>query len=152
MSRRPPRSTRTDTPFPYTTLFRSVRRAGRGCGPLALCRSAAPGSGPHRDRNLLRHDGAASRGAARLARPYRNRSCRWGGAGMTAGWADHLIVAPILLPLAGNALLLLFDARRPLEKRVSSPLTPFAPIIITLMILQSATARVSVVTPAPRPH
>src|SRR3546814_16995772 len=25
MSRRPPRSTRTDTRFPYTTLFRSVR-------------------------------------------------------------------------------------------------------------------------------
>src|SRR3546814_20385636 len=24
MTRRPPRSTRTDTPFPYTTLFRSV--------------------------------------------------------------------------------------------------------------------------------
>src|SRR3546814_3850157 len=30
MIRRPPRSTRTDTLFPYTTLFRSVRRqAGR---------------------------------------------------------------------------------------------------------------------------
>src|SRR3546814_16558740 len=27
MIRRPPRSTRTDTPFPYTTLFRSVRLA-----------------------------------------------------------------------------------------------------------------------------
>src|SRR3546814_4773058 len=26
MIRRPPRSTRTDTPFPYTTLFRSGRR------------------------------------------------------------------------------------------------------------------------------
>src|SRR3546814_7490087 len=33
MIRRPPRSTRTDTLFPYTTLFRSVRRlpgGGRG--------------------------------------------------------------------------------------------------------------------------
>src|SRR3546814_1392412 len=30
MIRRPPRSTRTDTLFPYTTLFRS---AGRGRGP-----------------------------------------------------------------------------------------------------------------------
>src|SRR3546814_21065615 len=29
MIRRPPRSTRTDTLFPYTTLFRSCR----GCGP-----------------------------------------------------------------------------------------------------------------------
>src|SRR3546814_9028811 len=34
MIRRPPRSTRTDTLFPYTTLFRSsVRRAGRGGHP-----------------------------------------------------------------------------------------------------------------------
>src|SRR3546814_17142350 len=29
MIRRPPRSTRTDTLFPYTTLFRSDRRAGQ---------------------------------------------------------------------------------------------------------------------------
>src|SRR3546814_5254578 len=29
MIRRPPRSTRTDTLFPYTTLFRSLRRAVR---------------------------------------------------------------------------------------------------------------------------
>src|SRR3546814_14627468 len=30
MIRRPPRSTRTDTLFPYTTLFRSARRRGGG--------------------------------------------------------------------------------------------------------------------------
>src|SRR3546814_1087767 len=30
MIRRPPRSTRTDTLFPYTTLFRSLQRQGRG--------------------------------------------------------------------------------------------------------------------------
>src|SRR3546814_6990168 len=30
MIRRPPRSTRTDTLFPYTTLFRSLARAVRG--------------------------------------------------------------------------------------------------------------------------
>src|SRR3546814_1036579 len=29
MTRRPPRSTRTDTLFPYTTLFRSVRNVSR---------------------------------------------------------------------------------------------------------------------------
>src|SRR3546814_7912403 len=43
MIRRPPRSTRTDTLFPYTTLFRSrraawapprIRRAHHGCLPL----------------------------------------------------------------------------------------------------------------------
>src|SRR3546814_19991388 len=39
MTRRPPRSTRTDTLFPYTTLFRS----GRGDGEGAL---RVPQSGP----------------------------------------------------------------------------------------------------------
>src|SRR3546814_7595012 len=38
MIRRPPRSTRTDTLFPYTTLFRSPPAAG---GMLAFCRDAA---------------------------------------------------------------------------------------------------------------
>src|SRR3546814_5030376 len=32
MLRRPPRSTRTDTLFPYTTLFRSLRGAGHRLG------------------------------------------------------------------------------------------------------------------------
>src|SRR3546814_1898618 len=46
MIRRPPRSTRTDTLFPYTTLFRSPRmgigadEAGREAG-LAVCRGPA---------------------------------------------------------------------------------------------------------------
>src|SRR3546814_2792180 len=31
MIRRPPRSTRTDTLFPYTTLFRSIRRSAGHC-------------------------------------------------------------------------------------------------------------------------
>src|SRR3546814_4378270 len=31
MIRRPPRATRTDTLFPYTTLFRSAIDAGSGC-------------------------------------------------------------------------------------------------------------------------
>src|SRR3546814_3782864 len=34
MIRHPPRSTRTDTPFPYTTLFRSLANVSTG-----LCRS-----------------------------------------------------------------------------------------------------------------
>src|SRR3546814_4927730 len=33
MTRRPPRSTRTDTLFPYTTLFRSPGFGGRDRGP-----------------------------------------------------------------------------------------------------------------------
>src|SRR3546814_19522088 len=44
MIRRPPRSTRTDTLFPYTTLFRSPRRSAprTGGGPQShLCRGAS---------------------------------------------------------------------------------------------------------------
>src|SRR3546814_16539167 len=42
MIRRPPRSTRTDTLFPYTTLFRSVARpAPRTCSGVRRCAYAA---------------------------------------------------------------------------------------------------------------
>src|SRR3546814_11537485 len=34
MTRRPPRSTRTDTLFPYTTLFRSLKPAAQNHGGL----------------------------------------------------------------------------------------------------------------------
>src|SRR3546814_15921350 len=50
MIRRPPRSTRTDTLFPYTTLFRSSE-AGAG-----------PGGGPH----PLRHPCAGDEGQDRV--------------------------------------------------------------------------------------
>src|SRR3546814_2609289 len=42
MIRRPPRSTRTDTLFPYTTLFRSPGRArAAGCGPATTTWSSS---------------------------------------------------------------------------------------------------------------
>src|SRR3546814_16722609 len=41
MIRRPPRSTRTDTLFPYTTLFRSVERRQRDRGDALLDRQPA---------------------------------------------------------------------------------------------------------------
>src|SRR3546814_4264396 len=41
MIRRPPRSTRTDTLFPYTTLFRSFPRAGSGRLSVGNTRSGA---------------------------------------------------------------------------------------------------------------
>src|SRR3546814_8756076 len=46
MIRRPPRSTRTDTLFPYTTLFRSVmdRRRGFGKDLQRQYRSGVPGA------------------------------------------------------------------------------------------------------------
>src|SRR3546814_11805496 len=49
MIRRPPRSTRTDTLFPYTTLFRSLQ--GRGWG--GVYRYIAPSWSP--DRPLKRN-------------------------------------------------------------------------------------------------
>src|SRR3546814_17719976 len=42
MIRRPPRSTRTDTLFPYTTLFRSVAKAGDGNLPVLLDERCPP--------------------------------------------------------------------------------------------------------------
>src|SRR3546814_3946538 len=39
MIRRPPRSTRTDTLFPYTTLFRSARYTHSGSAPCKLAGS-----------------------------------------------------------------------------------------------------------------
>src|SRR3546814_2681215 len=39
MLRRPPRSTRTDTLFPYTTLFRSCRRGRGRCGGVGAGQS-----------------------------------------------------------------------------------------------------------------
>src|SRR3546814_8113866 len=47
MIRRHPRSTRTDTPFPYTTLFRSRRVAGAAVPPLP---AAGTGTSPARRR------------------------------------------------------------------------------------------------------
>src|SRR3546814_2414053 len=63
MIRRPPRSTRTDTLFPYTTLFRSrvAARLRRDAGFAALgSRGATP---------------ASSRGAARVAGVHERGTC-----------------------------------------------------------------------------
>src|SRR3546814_5565635 len=62
MIRRPPRSTRTDTLFPYTTLFRS------GC-PLP----ERNGRGSRRKRNRIRVRGRAGDRRCRR-RPFRRRS------------------------------------------------------------------------------
>src|SRR3546814_8853081 len=51
MVRRPPRSTRTDTLVPYTTLFRSIRHYGHCAGgpPLGPARQAPCGTARRRD-------------------------------------------------------------------------------------------------------
>src|SRR3546814_1622249 len=70
MIRRPPRSTRTDTLFPYTTLFRSGR-AETGRKPAGPVRSRA-GSGGCRRRGYV-----ASAGPRRApCRAFRRPDCR----------------------------------------------------------------------------
>src|SRR3546814_2926954 len=54
MIRRPPRSTRTDTLFPYTTLFRSRHSARQAGGSLSVGRRAGPHSRGHKSRRLRR--------------------------------------------------------------------------------------------------
>src|SRR3546814_1223942 len=61
MIRRPPRSTRTDTLFPYTTLFRAYRSGDPACVGLQMVRRRAGdahGAGGHRDAR--RSDAAAA--------------------------------------------------------------------------------------------
>src|SRR3546814_19859068 len=94
MRRRPPRSTRTDTLFPYTTLFRSeyvegdpegarilradfvtdVAELNHGPPPCALRWAGAPDryirSGPARTgRRARRYDSSGIRKTGRTARP-----------------------------------------------------------------------------------
>src|SRR3546814_10220436 len=72
MIRRPPRSTRTDTLFPYTTLFRSIfldRRGDRSDGEVAILdhRFDAVRQGESRDMDRMTdfHPGEADRDALR---------------------------------------------------------------------------------------
>src|SRR3546814_15685031 len=67
MIRRPPRSTRTDTLFPYTTLFRSLGRPRTSHAPQRV-----PTAGP-----------------ARAGRPFHRRTRRRVGS-----LAKHLLDAP----------------------------------------------------------
>src|SRR3546814_14492887 len=67
MIRRPPRSTRTDTLFPYTTLFRSRPRAPPRDDP----------GEPRREYVRDRHRGAARRGLCRRLGRDRFRARAW---------------------------------------------------------------------------
>src|SRR3546814_8960828 len=81
MIRRPPRSTRTDTLFPYTTLFRSQSAGGRGLGRRASGRGARrvrpdpvrrADARAHRPRNGRAIEAAL----ARIVGAVRDRLCR----------------------------------------------------------------------------
>src|SRR3546814_3855439 len=59
MIRRPPRSTRTDTLFPYTTLFRSHDRRQRGHGAAAQVVAIGEAAGQHDQVEAVRQGGVA---------------------------------------------------------------------------------------------
>src|SRR3546814_11435432 len=77
MRRRPPRSTRTDTLFPYTTLFRSLRFADQGFAVQAPDPFAGPpppgGDGPCEGAD--RTQPARDRRRLRGARPHHGAAC-----------------------------------------------------------------------------
>src|SRR3546814_10719690 len=74
MIRRPPRSTRTDTRFPYTTLFRSLPDRG-GTGGRRTVEGEQPHGCPRpRERN-------SGKGIRQWRRPRRNRGAAHAAAG-----------------------------------------------------------------------
>src|SRR3546814_7863868 len=71
MIRRPPRATRTDTLFPYATLFRSDRRQGGAAREIRKAGGRAADRGDSRTRG---------RGDGRARRPGRRAAPRSGAA------------------------------------------------------------------------
>src|SRR3546814_9956227 len=69
MIRRPPRSTRTDTLFPYTTLFRSASKASHRTWPDSACSTWKPCYHPA--------SGCAPCAARRWARRSTAMKCTW---------------------------------------------------------------------------
>src|SRR3546814_16031592 len=68
MIRRPPRSTRTDTLFPYTTLFRSARRRQPHAAGSRNAGKAADGIGLGRPRPPLHRRAGATLHLVELSR------------------------------------------------------------------------------------
>src|SRR3546814_5912673 len=94
MIRRPPRSTRTDTLFPYTTLFRSVVPGAADRFEITL-HAAAAGSGQPDDRTapVLLVDGAAHQPVLLERRDHAQaRRERHAGAGRKIAGAELAIM------------------------------------------------------------
>ena len=53
-------------------------------------------------------------------------------------WTDHLIIAPILLPLAGCALMLLLDERQRTMKQAIGLATTAALLLVSILLLKGA--------------
>src|SRR3546814_7510398 len=102
MIRRPPRSTRTDTLFPYTTLFRSVRPGDERGADLARAGGAGEGRARRGSVHVARDD---RDGAAVGAR--RRSACRSGQA-----WSPGNVAAKWGRDAAGSDGLMLGDQQR----------------------------------------
>src|SRR3546814_193443 len=103
MIRRPPRSTRTDTLFPYTTLFRSIDRirclvSGPGRGDRRLARPRAVPSYMGTAATQIRPDGRWEAGSDTPGHPgYLRRAER--AVSMDAGLRRRLTGGHALLPV-----------------------------------------------------
>src|SRR5881409_4194605 len=100
MIRRPPRSTRETTLFPYTTLFRSARPRG-GDGPRLRSEPSRGGGGAGSDRPRPRAAPGGGRPAWRRLSPYsftRSKNSFWrAGAGRSAFAARNARRGPVHL-------------------------------------------------------
>src|SRR3546814_19906919 len=92
MIRRPPRSTRTDTLFPYTTLFRSVGGVAPTCGKRVTLFPVPHSPFPPRETARIRnrHRGLLGRrlGRRRRARALRGRAAPPRRTGPALGRAE----------------------------------------------------------------
>src|SRR3546814_13329304 len=96
MIRRPPRSTRTDTLFPYTTLFRSLTSSASGS-----CRRRAIDTAPRIDTSRFGNSAAAVAEAEYTDAPasLTTTLIGLGGARATIRSAPSLSVSRLAVPL-----------------------------------------------------
>src|SRR3546814_6505961 len=76
MIRRPPRSTRTDTLFPYTTLFRSKIREAGLLRAVSVCEACMPKIYSRRRGRLRRARSAGAIGKDGRTRHYGSKACQ----------------------------------------------------------------------------
>src|SRR3546814_4219403 len=106
MIRRPPISTRTDTLFPYTTLFRSLQEANRRL-PLALQRVTDDGGGP---------DPARAQGTHQCFRTTSGHGDQKSAGGRSA---EHTSELQSLMPLS-YAVICLKNKKQPKQDTIRS--------------------------------
>src|SRR3546814_10752146 len=85
MIRRPPRSTRTDTLFPYTTLFRSEATTAAASGVIAGPDFATLG--------VSAEQAAAALAAFRISCPSVQRRTDTSGLALGADWTESCVAA-----------------------------------------------------------